>query len=43
MKTLRLALLAFAVAGCAKTKVHHLAPGEPESDEVVVTYYYLKF
>ncbi|MDP1920145.1 MAG: hypothetical protein Q8L14_28120 [Myxococcales bacterium] len=42
MKTLFL-MVALAVAGCAKTSVRPSAPGEPESEGVVVTYYYLNF
>ena len=42
MKTFFL-MVAVAVAGCAKTSVLPLAPGEPESGEIVVSYYYLNF
>jgi hypothetical protein len=42
MKTFSL-VLAIAAAGCVKTSVLPAAPGEPASDELVVTYYYLNF
>lgn len=42
MKTFPL-ILALALAGCAETSVRSAAPGEPESEAVVVTYYYLNF
>jgi len=42
MKTLSL-MVALAVSGCAKTAVRSSAPGEPDSEAVVVTYYYLNF
>lgn len=42
MKTLSL-VVALTVAGCAKTSVRASAPGEPDSEAVVVTYYYLNF
>lgn len=34
-------LAALALAGCAK--IHAPLPGEPDGEQVVVTYYYLKF
>lgn len=34
-------IAALAFAGCAKT--HPALPGEAEGEQVVVTYYYLKF
>ncbi|MDP3501827.1 MAG: hypothetical protein Q8S33_15930 [Myxococcales bacterium] len=42
MKTFSL-VLALALAGCAETSVRPSAPGEPDSEALVVTYYYLNF
>jgi len=36
-------VLALAAASCAKTSVRPSAPGEPDSEALVVTYYYLNF
>lgn len=37
----RLAVIALSLAGCAKTAGP--APGIPDGEELVVTYYYLNF
>lgn len=42
MKALFLVVV-LAALGCAETSVRPAAPGEPASDEIVVTYYYLNF
>jgi hypothetical protein len=38
---LRFALIALTLTGCAKTRGP--APGQPEGEDFVVTYYYLNF
>jgi len=38
-----LLLIAAVQLGCAKTTAQGRAPGEPEGDALVVTYYYLNF